>query len=460
MGLAVNFIFVLIAASCSYIYLKLNTIPPKPIIEEKWWGPGPSHQVDSSIRPFKIDFSNEVVSDLKNRLSSTLPFQPPLEGVNQQYGMNTDLLKAVVDYWKDQYDFKTRERFLNQFPQFKTNIQGLDIHFIHAKPQNVPQGVEVVPLLIIHGWPGSVREFYEIIPHLITPANGRDYVFEVIAPSLPGYGFSDGAARPGLNAAHIAQLFNTLMKRLKLDRYYVQGGDWGAIISRDAAILYPENIIAIHRNWCITMPLFEWRTYVGALYPSLFFTPKEITKLYPISEQFTSLMMITGYFHIQATKPDTVGVAIRDSPAGLAAYILEKFTSGINSTFKTLSDGGLTKKNTIDQLLDNLMMYWVPRSFTTAARLYAEYFVPSYTLLNLDKIPIEIPAGCTRAEYEVNFPPEVILRVYHKNLIHLVDYDNLGHFAAFEAPELLSRDIIEFVSKVRRLSKKGASIEL
>ncbi|XP_066138860.1 juvenile hormone epoxide hydrolase-like [Euwallacea fornicatus] len=453
MGRALNVIFLLIAVSGSYIYMKLSTIPPRPIIEERWWGPGSPHRVDSSIKPFRIDFSNEIISDLKSRLNATLPFQPPLEGTAQQYGMNTYLLKTIVDYWKNQYDFKEREQFLNQFPQFKTNIQGLDIHFIHAKPQKVPQGVEVVPLLIIHGWPGSVREFYEMIPYLITPKNGKDYVFEVIAPSLPGYGFSDGAARPGLNPAQIAQLFNTLMKRLKLDRYYVQGGDWGAAISRDAAILYPENVIAIHRNWCLTVPLFEWRTYVGALYPSLFFTSKEIAKLYPIYREFMNLIMMTGYFHIQATKPDTVGVALRDSPAGLAAYILEKFTSDINSTLKDLPVEVLFKKFTLDQLLDNLMMYWVPRSITTAVRLYAEYFVPPYSSLKLDKIPIEIPAGCVRAEYEVTYSPEVLIRANHKNLIHLVDYDSVGHFAAFEAPELLGNDIIEFVSKVRQLSK-------
>lgn len=151
----------------------------------------------------------------------------------------------VLDFWSTKYVWKEREAFLNQFPQFKTRVDGLDLHFLHVKPKTVPKGAEVVPLLLLHGWPGSVREFYDMIPLLTTPRKEQNLVFEVIAPSLPGYGFSQGAAKPGLGAAQMAVVMNDLMARLAFSRYYVQGGDWGGIIVSHMATLYPNRYARI-----------------------------------------------------------------------------------------------------------------------------------------------------------------------------------------------------------------------
>ncbi|KAL1517022.1 hypothetical protein ABEB36_000842 [Hypothenemus hampei] len=433
-------------------YKCTKTAPAAPNIEATWWGSGEPQKEDETIRPFKIAITPGVLLDLQRRLNNTLPFQEPLEGVNQNYGMNTKLLQKIIDYWKTKYDWSKRQQFLNQFPQFRTRIQGLNIHFIHVKPKEVPDGVEIVPILLLHGWPGSVREFYEIIPILTTPEKGRDFVFEVIVPSLPGYGFSDGAVRPGMNPAQMAQIFNALMTRLGFNRYYAQGGDWGSGISQNLAVLYPDRIIGVHRNWCSANELFHWKSYVGSIFPSLFFTEKEIDKVTPITRTVQFILLESGYFHLQASKPDTIGVALRDSPAGLAAYILEKFTTWTNRDWKDLPDGGLTKKFTYDQLLDNVMIYWITKSITTSVRLYAEAISQAYTNHQFNNIPVEVPAGCNRFSNELIYSAETLLKEVNKNLIHLTDYEG-GHFAAFEVPEVLGKDIIEFVRKVRNLSQ-------
>lgn len=166
----------------------------------------------------------QVIVDLNRRLKSTRPFTPPLEGIRQEYGFNTDTLKEIVAFWKDKYIWREREKFLNQFPQFTTTIQGLKIHFLRVKPED--KKIPTVPLLLLHGWPGSVREFYRMIPMLLD-AKKYGFAFEIIAPSLPGFAFSDAATKPGLGPPQIGSVFNNLMKRLGFDKYYVQGGDWG-----------------------------------------------------------------------------------------------------------------------------------------------------------------------------------------------------------------------------------------
>ncbi|XP_018570554.1 juvenile hormone epoxide hydrolase 1-like [Anoplophora glabripennis] len=169
------------------VYMKgkvLFEVPPLPQLEETWWGPRDPSKGDTEIRPFKINVSDEALKDLQRRLANALPFQEPLEDVKQHYGMNANLLKNIVDFWRTKYDWREREKFLNQYPQFTVSVQGLRIHYLHVKPKET-KGVKVLPLLLLHDWPGSIREFYEMIPLLTTPQKGRDFVFEVIAPSMP-----------------------------------------------------------------------------------------------------------------------------------------------------------------------------------------------------------------------------------------------------------------------------------
>ncbi|KAL3288641.1 hypothetical protein HHI36_003074 [Cryptolaemus montrouzieri] len=428
----------------------LFEIPPVPTLDETWWGPGTPSAGDKSIRPFKIAVEDEVLKDLQYRLKHTRDLPPPLEGAQQNYGMNSKLTKKIVDFWLNDYKWKEREQFLNKFPQFKTNIQGLDIHFLHVKPKET-KGLKVLPLLLIHGWPGSVREFYEIIPLLTTPQNGRNFVYEVIVPSLPGYGFSSAAVRPGLGAPQMTVVMKNLMKRLNFEKFYVQGGDWGAIISTYLATLFPHNVIAMHSNMCSAMSAKSaLKMMVYSFKPSSIIEEKYEHLIYPMSNFYSRLIEETGYLHIQASKPDTVGTALTDSPAGLAAYILEKFTTWTNPQWKQLEDGGLLKKYKMEDLLDNVMIYWVTSSITTSMRLYAESMNKEQLAMRLDIIPVNVPSGCSRFIHDIVYSPTALLEDKYPNLIHVTDHDG-GHFAAFELPAVLAKDIYDFTDKVLRL---------
>nr|CAD7193995.1 unnamed protein product [Timema douglasi] len=350
----------LTAIGIGSLYNKLTSVPPLPKLESTWWGPGQPHNVDKSIRPFRINISQEVLDDLNTRLQH-VKLTPPLEGIGFQYGFNTDYLKKVVDFWRTKYNWREREAYLNSFPQFKTQVDGLDLHFLHVKPKQVPPSTRVLPLLLLHGWPGSVREFYEIIPLLTTPREGVNFVFEVVVPSLPGYGFSEGASKPGLGAAQMAVVFKDLMARLGFDKFYLQG------------------------------------------------------------------------------------VALTDSPVGLAAYILEKFSLGTNAKFRSKSDGGLTHKFQLADLLDNVMIYWVTGSITTSVRLYSEGFSRAQRELGILSIPTKVPTACVWFPNEIRYYPEYFLREKYHNLLQNSHMKQGGHFAAMEEPKLLAEDIFSAI---------------
>lgn len=218
-------VFCLIIA---YFYNQVAKNLPSPEHDlNEYWGPkGHENKIDESVRKFEISFDQESIQKLKVKLKSSGPFVEPLEGVAFQYGFNSNKLKEILDYWKDEYlpKWPQRQKFLNQFPQFKTKIQGLDIHFIHAKPK-VDENVKIFPLIILHGWPSSVCDFYKIIPLLTKPSN-ESIAFEVIAPSIPGFSFSDGASKRGLSPDKMAVILRNLMIRLGHKKFYVQGGDW------------------------------------------------------------------------------------------------------------------------------------------------------------------------------------------------------------------------------------------
>ncbi|CAH2000394.1 unnamed protein product [Acanthoscelides obtectus] len=380
-----NRIFVCsIAIFVVYIGWKVNDFmvkPPLPEVEDKWWGPGTPRKVDNPIRNFTIQIPDEVLEDLKYRLDHHRSFTPPLEGIQHQYGFNTNLLKKIVDFWRMKYNWREREKYLNKYPQFKVNVDGLDVHFIHVKPDKVPEGVKVLPLLLVHGWPGSVREFYDILPKLTTPREGYDFVFEVVAPHIPGYGFSQAAVRPGLGPEHIGHMFKKLMEKIGHKKFYMQAGDFGHIILQHLAIWFPDSVLGFHSNFCVVMtPTSYIKHLVSAISPSFpwYVRPDHYDRVFPIKEKIGSRLRETGYLHIQATRPDTLGVGINDSPVGLAAYILEKFIVGTNNTFLEREDGGLEEYYTYTDLIDNLMIYWVTGSATTSFRLYAETFNKEY----------------------------------------------------------------------------------
>jgi len=440
-------IFLVIALLIGFKFNTLISSLPKPTLEEPYWGPGKPVKDDTSIKPFKVTFSNEVINDLKSRLNSHRSLTPPMENTKHHYGINTNLLKSIIDYWKTKYDFKNRENFLNKYPQFITQIQGLNIHYLHIKPE-VTKDVKVLPMMLLHGWPGSVREFYEIIPLLTKPFNGT--VFELIIPSLPGYGFSQGASKPGLSAANVAVVLKNLMIRIGFDKWYLQGGDWGAAITSIMATLFPENILGAHSNMCyVETPLAQIKWLMGSIYPPLVIDSNLQYHIYPVSDILYTLMLEFGYMHLQATKPDTLGVGLNDSPVGLAAYILEKFITWTAMENKDLDDGGLTQKYTYDALLDNIMIYWVSNSITTSVRLYSETLNKKSFELELGRVPVTVPYACAKFKQELFYQTDFILKDKFTKLVHSKDYDVGGHFVALEVPDVLAKDIFEAIGKMQ-----------
>ncbi|XP_067008639.2 juvenile hormone epoxide hydrolase 1 [Anabrus simplex] len=443
-------LIVFLAVSIGVLWSFISQPAPIPELEPTWWGPGAARKDDTTIKPFKINVSNEVLDDLHDRLELLPTLKPPLEGANFRYGFNTNYLKSVVEFWSQKYNWRDREAFLNKLPQFKTQVSGLNLHFIHAKPKEVPKGTKVLPLLLLHGWPGSIREFYGLIPLLTTPRKDANFVFEVIAPSLPGYGFSDGAAKQGLGAAQIAVVFKSLMERLGFQQFYLQGGDWGAIITANMATLYPKSILGLHSNMCfINTPLSNVKRLIGSLWPTLLVEEAHVDKMYPLSKTFSYLIEESGYMHLQASKPDTIGVALSDSPAGLAAYILEKFSTWTDPSWRSLPDGGLTKKFALVDLLDNIMIYWVSESITTSMRLYSETFNKAQLSLNMDSVPTPVPTACAVFPNELSYTPKCLLEEKFKNIVKFTHMERGGHFAAFEEPELLADDVFDAVKIMR-----------
>ncbi|XP_063914655.1 juvenile hormone epoxide hydrolase 2-like isoform X1 [Zophobas morio] len=444
---ALGKLFIIFAVLVIFVGYRLNNLlqpSPPPKLEEKWWGRGDPAGEDKSIRTFKVHVADEVLKDLKYRLSHARPFTPPLEGIQQQYGMNTNLLKEIVDFWTTKYNWREREKLFNQYPQYLTSIQGLDIHYIHVKPKGT--NLKVVPLLMLHGWPGSVREFFDVIPLLTTPQTDKNFVFEVIVAAIPGYGFSQPAVRPGLSPAHAAMIFKNLMKRLGFDRFYIQGGDFGAIILQNLAVLYPEVVLGFHSNMCtVYTPLSYLKTMVGAVWPTLFTKAEHVERVYPLWESFVHRLRETGYLHLQATKPDTLGVALNDSPVGLAAYILEKFTTGTNISHQSREDGGLKQYYDYADLLDNVMLYWITGSMPTAVRLYSETFNKNFMSLGTGRMPVQVPSACARFRNDF-YTSDGLLKEIFPNLLHLSDHEG-GHFAAFQVPDVFSRDVFVAIEK-------------
>lgn len=462
MGAFKNIFYSALALAIAFAYQTYRDLSkpfPRPELDlNEYWGRGDAknYKEDKTIKPFKISYSAEVIKRLTDKLDDAQAFTEPLEGAAFEYGFNTRHLQAVLNYWKGQYlpKWSERERFLNQFPQYTTQLQGLNIHFIHAKPTKTNADTKVYPMILLHGWPGTVREFYDIIPLLTTPSKDN-IAFEVIAPSLPGYGWSEAAHKQGLGAARMAVIFRNLMKRLGFEKYYVQGGDWGSLIGSNIATLYPESVLGYHTNMCaINTPMANIKIFFASFYPSLFMDEKYVSWVFPFWPKFVDLLQESGYMHIQATKPDTIGVALQNNPIGLAAYILEKFSTWTNKDYRQLPDGGLEKFFTLDALLDNVMIYYLTNTITTSQRIYKEVFGDELVNLPLDRTPFEVPSACAHFKNELMHVPEFTLKEKHTRLLQSNYFEDGGHFAAMQLPKVVYNDFIEFVRKAQRATNQ------
>ena len=382
-----------------------------------------------NVQPFKIQIPQATLDDLQERLSRTRwPDEIPDSG--WVYGSNFAYMKELVDYWQTKFNWRAQEENLNRFHHFRAEIEGLGIHFIHERGK----GPSPLPLIITHGWPGSFVEMLKIIPLLIDPErHGGDPAdaFDVVVPSMPGYGFSDRPAQPGMNVFRIAELWKQLTVGLGYQRFGAQGGDCGASVNTILGFRHPENLVGIHLNY---VP--------GSYQPYLGPGARELAE---VERQFLEdadqwYQNYGGYAHVQRTKPQTLAYALNDSPAGLMAWIVEKFREWGDC------DGNVERRFTKDELLTNVMIYWATETIHSSTRLYYETRQAPLHFNHGEKI--RVPCGLAHFPKEAPFPPrEWVERCY--DVRRWTEMPRGAHFAALEEPELLVDDMRAFFRALR-----------
>ena len=382
-----------------------------------------------AVTPFKIEVSDAVLKDLKDRLGNTR-WPDEIPGSGWDYGSNLDYIKELVEYWRTKFDWRAQEKLINSFSHFKTDVDGLGIHFIHEKGK----GPNPMPLVITHGWPGTFFEMHKVIPMLSDPAShGGDPAdaFDVVAPSMPGYGFSDAGSKPGLDIFAIGDMWAKLMsENLGYSRFAAQGGDWGARVTAKLGQSHGDKVVGIHTT-STTSPT----PYLGPGSKELSEAEKGM-----LQQRDQWLADEGGYSHIQSTKPQTLSYGLNDSPAGLAAWIVEKYRRWSDC------NGDVESRFTKDELLTTVTIYWVTQSINSSTRLYYEAFSKAWNLAKDEKI--SVPVGVAAFPSENTVP----LREWSErgyNVQHWTDMPAGGHFAALEEPVRLVEDIRKFFRGLR-----------
>ena len=380
-----------------------------------------------TFEPFRIDIPDAALADLRERLARTR-FPDEIPGAGWDYGTDLGYLRELVDYWRDGYEWRATEKRLNALDHATTEVDGARIHFVHARSPEPG----ALPLIVTHGWPGSIVEFLEVIGPLSDPrAHGGDPAdaFDVVCPSIPGYAFSGPTRDRGWDPLRIAQAFAALMAGLGYDRYGVQGGDWGSMISTQLALTDAAHVAGLHLNMVIATPP-EDEDYQNL-------TEAEQRGL---ADMASYMEHDSGYAKIQQTRPQTIGYALEDSPAGLTAWIVEKFRGWSDC------DGDVERSFTKDQLLDNVMLYWLTGTAHSSARLY--YEATKAGRFGPQGARVEVPTGCAIYPREIVRPPRRWAEHCY-NLVQWAEMPRGGHFAAFEQPELFVDDVRSFFRKVR-----------
>lgn len=379
--------------------------------------------MSEEIRPFKIHVSDADLADLKRRLAATRwPDRETVEDWSQ--GVPLSYVQKICEYWARDYDWRKTEARLNAIPQFHTDIDGVSIHFLHVRSRHE----DALPLVLTHGWPGSIIEFLKVIPALTDPeAHGGEAqdAFHVVCPTLPGYGFSGKPRKNGWSTEKIARAWSELMLRLGYRRYYGQGGDWGAAVTTAIALQDTEHCHGIHVN----MPMVR---------------PDPATMASLTDEEKDALAGVqhyqdwdSGYSKQQSTRPQSLGYGLADSPAGQAGWILEKFWAW------TDCNGHPENALTRDEMLDDIMFYWIPNAAASSARLYWE----SFNKLSMD--PVRIPVGCSIFPKEIFRTSRRWAEKRYPNLVYWNRLEKGGHFAAFEQPETFVHELRACFRKMR-----------
>ena len=404
---------------------------------------------EASIRPFQVSVSDEQLDELRRRITATRWPRQELVADGSQ-GVQLGMLQALTRYWASDYDWRSCEARLNALPQFKTEIDGLDIHFIHVKSRHE----NALPLIITHGWPGSVIEMLEVVGPLTDPTahGGRaEDAFDLVLPSIPGYGFSDQPEERGYGPDRIAKAWAELMNRLGYTRYVAQGGDQGANVTDAMGRLAPKGLLGIHLNLLGALPNAVLVGIFGGSIPA----PEGLLKRLavaaiaaavnkePVAFNQTAAVFKRGYFVEMGEHPQTVGYSLLDSPVGLAAWMLDHDPDSYAKISHAFVDGAPVGGLTRDRVLDNMTLYWLTGTATSAARLYWEETQSIGAALASGQKPpkLTLPVGFTVFPSEIIQAPRSWTEKVYPNLIYFHEAGRGGHFAAWEEPEIFSQEL-------------------
>jgi pimeloyl-ACP methyl ester carboxylesterase len=386
---------------------------------------------DTTVEPFAVDFDQGAIDDLRRRIDATR--WPTKELVaDRSQGVQLAATRALARFWTTEYDWRKCEARLNALPQFKTEIDGLNIHFIHVKSPHA----NALPLVMTHGWPGSIIELLEIIGPLTDPtAHGgnEEDAFHLVLPSVPGYGFSDEPTEVGWGPIRIGRAWHELMRRLGYTRYVAQGGDVGSQVTDAMGRLSLDGLLGIHTN--LLTPALGDANALSASPP----TEEERAAL----DQLDAFHATgTGYFVEQATRPETIGYALLDSPIALAAWIIDHDTDSYEKIARAFVDGEPSGGLTREHIVDNITLYWLTGTGASAARSYWEEAQESVRAVGQAVPPVSIPVGFTTFPGEIwRTPRSWVERAYPNVDIYFNKVDKGGHFAAWEEPELFSEEM-------------------
>jgi pimeloyl-ACP methyl ester carboxylesterase len=398
---------------------------------------------DIHVEPFTISVSDDALKDLKERLLRTR-WPDQIDGIGWEQGTDRAYLESLVNYWRSDFDWRVQEAALNKFAQFRATIGDQQIHFVHERARSG----NGLPLIITHGWPGSFAEMIKIIPMLTDPeAHGgaADDAFDVVAPSLPGYGFSASPRKTGMNPFAIAELWAELMAGLGYDRFAAQGGDWGASVTMCLGFLFPERVLGAHLNYI----------------PNSFQPPRDPSRQdgQDLTEEERAFLaaraawveMEGAYGRLHATRPQSIAYALNDSPAGLAGWIIEKFRAWSDC------EGDVERAFTKDELLTNISIYWFTQTIGSSMRLYWESRQRPLRFAPDERV--RTPTAIAHFPKEIPMPPKSwVERVF--DVWRWTKMPRGGHFAALEQPELLAQDIRAFFKSLRGAAASDTSRDI
>lgn len=377
---------------------------------------------DARIRPFRIDVPEADLDDLRDRLGRTR-WPDELPGVGWSYGVALDYVKEMAEYWRTSYDWRKQEARLNEFPQFTTTIDGTNVHFLHLRSPEP----SALPVILTHGWPGSVAEFLDLIGPLVDPrSHGGDRAdaFDVVVPSIPGYGFSGPTRDTGWDSARIARAWDELMKVLGYERYGAHGGDAGALITRELGILKPSGLVGVHLLQIFAFPSGD---------------PAEMAGLSDFEKEGLEILSdfesVSGYLKISQTRPQTLAYGLTDSPAGQLAWNSELFMGFRGENLDRFDR---------DLFLTHVMLYWLTATAGSSAR---QYYEDARTGSGYREAPNETPTGV--AVFPDDFRSVRRFAERANNIVHWSQFDRGGHFAAMDAPDLLTGDLRKFFRRFR-----------